>query len=101
MGENDNVNKKFLLKNGRQLIDYLFDAGLGLGFCIGEAVKCRFKAGLETESEKQERLMVGCNWYIDKLAKKSNMVREEIVNIVKAIVANIESDKILTDDGTN
>ena len=100
MGENDNVNKKFLLKNGRQLIDYLFDSGLGLGFCIGEAVKCRFKAGLETDQEKQKRLMVGCNWYIDKLAKKGNMVREEIVNIVKAIVANIESDKILTDDVT-
>ena len=97
MGENDNVNKKFLLKNGRQLIDYLFKAGFGLGFCIGEAVKCRFKAGLETDHEKQERLMVGCNWYIDKLAKEGNMVREEIVNIVKAVVADIENDKILTE----
>ena len=41
--------------------------------------------------------MVGCNWYIDKLAKEGNMVREEIVNIVKAVVADIENDKILTE----
>lgn len=92
---NDNTNKKFLLKNGRQVIDYVFDAGFGLGGCIFAAVKCRYKAGLETDPMKQEQLMKTCNWYIDSLARRGNIVREEIVAIVKSIVAKMEADKIV------
>ena len=94
MGENDNTNKKFLLKDGRQAIDYIEDAGLILGYCIGRAVICRFKAALETDSAKQEKLMKDCNWYIDGLARRKNMVREEIVAIVKSIVAKMEKDRL-------
>lgn len=94
MTSSDNANQKFLLKNGRQTIDYIFDAGLGLGFSIGEAVKCRFKAGIETDPAKQEKLMKACNWYIDGLARRTKMVREEIVAVVQSIVAKIEADKV-------
>lgn len=94
MGENDNTNKKFLLKNGRQTIDYIDDAGLLLGFCIGRAVQCRYKAGIETDTAKQQKLMKDCNWFIDSLARRKNMVREEIVAIVKSIVAKMEKDRI-------
>lgn len=94
MGENDNTNKKFLLKNGRQTIDYIDDAGLLLGFCIGRAVQCRYKAGIEPDAAKQQKLMKDCNWFIDSLARRKNMVREEIVAIVKSIVAKMEKDRI-------
>lgn len=97
MGENDNVNRKFLLKNGRQTIDYIDDAGLLLGFCIGRAVQCRYKAGVESDKAKQEKLMKDCNWYIDCLARRKNMVREEIVAIVKSIVGKMEKDRIVTE----
>ena len=93
---NDNTNKKFLLKNGRQTIDYIDDAGFLLGFCIGRAAQCRFKAGLEVDSDKQEKLMKDCNWYIDSLSRRKNMVREEIVAIVKSIVSKMENDRIIT-----
>lgn len=94
MGENDNTNRKFLLKDGRQTIDYIDDAGFLLGFCIGRAVQCRFKAGVEKDCAKQQKLMKDCNWYIDGLARRKNMVREEIVSIVKSIVAKMERDRI-------
>ena len=94
MGINDNTNRKYLLKNGRQTIDYIDEAGFLLGFCVGRAVQCRYKAGIETDPAKQEKLMKDCNWFIDSLARRKNMVREEIVTIVKSIVAKIEADKI-------
>ena len=94
MGINDNTNRKYLLKNGRQTIDYIDEGGFLLGFCIGRAVQCRYKAGIETDPAKQEKLMKDCNWFIDSLARRKNMVREEIVTIVKSIVAKIEADKI-------
>lgn len=94
MGNNDNTNRKFLLKDGRQTIDYIDDAGLLLGFCIGRAVQCRFKAGIEADTAKQEKLMKDCNWYIDGLARRKNIVREEIVAIVKSVVAKMEKDRI-------
>ena len=91
----DNTNRKFLLKNGRQTIDYIDDAGFLLGFCIGRAVQCRYKAGIESDSAKQEKLMKDCNWFIDSLARRKNLVREEIVAIVRSIVSKMESDKIV------
>ena len=94
MGENDNTNKKFLLKNGRQAIDYIEDAGFLLGYCISRAVLCRYKAGLETDSAKQDKLIADCNWFIDTLARLKNIVREEVVAIVKSIVAKMEKDRI-------
>ncbi|MBO6031834.1 MAG: hypothetical protein J6Q22_10375 [Prevotella sp.] len=94
----ENNSTKYLLKDGKQAIDYLFKGGFGLGYCIGRAALCRFKAGLETDKEKQDFLMKACNWHIDKLASKSNFVREEIVEIVKSLVAQIEADKIVQTD---
>ena len=94
MGDNDNANKKFLIKNGKQTIDYIEDAGFLLGFCVGRAVQCRYKAGLEENQAKREKLMKDCNWYIDHLARRKNMVREEIVEIVKSIVSKMERDRI-------
>lgn len=88
---------KFVLKNGKQLIDYIDKAGLLLGACIFRAVQCRYKAGIETDPQKQEKLMAGCNWYIDTLSQRKNMVREEVVSIVKAIVSEIERDRILVE----
>lgn len=96
MGINDNTNPKFLLKDGRQTIDYIDERGFLLGFCIGRAVQCRYKAGIEKDPAKQEKLMKDCNWFIDSLARRKNMVREEIVAIVKSIVAEMEADKIVT-----
>lgn len=96
MGVNDNVNRKFLLKNGRQTIDYIDDAGLLLGFCLGRAIQCRYKAGVETDPAKQEKLMKDCAWFIDSLARRKNMVREEIVSIVKSVVGKMEKDRIVT-----
>lgn len=97
MGENDNTNRKHLLKNGRQTIDYIDDAGLLLGFCLGRAIQCRYKAGIESDTAKQEKLMKDCNWFIDSLARRKNMVREEIVAIVKSVVAKMEKDRIVTE----
>ena len=97
MGETENVNRKFLLKNGRQTVDYIDDAGLLLGFCIGRAVQCRYKAGVESDNAKQEKLMKDCNWFIDFLARRKNIVREEIVAIVKSIVGKMENDRIVTE----
>lgn len=97
MSISDNTNRKFLLKNGRQTIDYIDDAGFLLGFCIGRAVQCRYKAGNEADTAKQEKLMKDCNWFIDGLARRKNLVREEIVAIVKSIVAKMEADKIVQD----
>ena len=95
MPTTDNTNKKYLLKNGRQTIDYIDEAGFLLGFCIGRAVQCRYKAGIECDSAKQEKLMKDCNWFIDSLARRKNMVREEIVAIVRTIVGKMESDKVV------
>lgn len=95
MCDTDNINKKFLLKNGRQVIDYVFDAGFGLGGCIFAAVKCRYNAGIERDPIKQDQLMKACNWYIDSLARRGNIVREEIVTIVRTIVSKIEADMIV------
>jgi hypothetical protein len=38
--------------------------------------------------------MKDCNWFIDSLSRRKNMVREEIVAIVKSIVAKMEKDRI-------
>ena len=97
MSISDNTNRKFLLKNGRQTIDYIDDAGSLFRFCIGRAVQCRYKAGIETDTARQEKLMKDCNWFIDGLARRKNLVREEIVAIVKSIVAKMEADKIVQD----
>ena len=97
MSISDNTNRKFLLKNGRQTIDYIDAAGFLLGFCIGRAVQCRYKAGIETDTARQEKLMKDCNWFIDGLARRKKLVREEIVAIVKSIVAKMEADKIVQD----
>lgn len=86
-------NKKYLLKNGRQTIDYIDEAGFLLGFCIGRAVQCRYKAGHEEDATLQEKLMKDCNWFIDSLARRKNIVREEVVSIVKSIVSKIEAEK--------
>lgn len=94
MGENDNANKKFLLKNGRQTIDYIDDAGYLMGFCIGRAVQCLYKANVETDPTKREKLMKDCNWYIDHLSSRRNIIREEIVSVVKSIVRKMMADKI-------
>ena len=94
MGENDNANRKFLLPNGRQTIDYIDDAGFLLGFCIGRAVQCRYKAGFESDPCKVEKLLKDCNWYIDSLSRRKKMVREEIVAIVKSIVSKMEGDRV-------
>lgn len=94
MGDNDNVNPKFLLKNGRQVIDYIEDAGFIYGFAIGRAVQCIFKAGVETDPAKKEKLMRDGNWFINHLARRKNIVREELVSIVTSIVSKIEKDKI-------
>lgn len=93
MGE-DNINRKFLFPNGRQAIDYIAEAGLGHGYCIGHAVICRYKAGLEADKEKQDKLMRDCNWYIDQVSRRENIVREEVVAIVKSIVGKMERDRI-------
>ena len=97
MGENDNINIKFLLPNGRQTIDYINDAGFLFGFCIGKAVYCRYKAGIETEEKKIEKLIKDCNWYIDSLSRRKNIVREEVVDIVKSITSKMASSRILVD----
>lgn len=94
MGENDNTNKKFLLKNGRQTIDYIDEAGFLPGFCIGRAVQCLYKAMVEEDATKREKLMKDCTWYIDHLARRKNWIREEIVEIVKRIVAKMEKDRV-------
>ena len=94
MGENDNANRKFLLPNGRQTADYIDEAGFLYGFCIGNAVRCRYKAGLESDHSKVEKLLKDCNWYIDCLARRKNTVREEIVDIVKSIVSRMERDRL-------
>ena len=73
------------------------DAGLLLGFCLGRAIQCRYKAGIESDTAKQEKLMKDCNWFIDSLARRKNMVREEIVAIVKSVVAKMEKDRIVTE----
>ena len=39
--------------------------------------------------------MKDCNWFIDSLARRKNMVREEIVAIVKSTVAEMEADRII------
>ena len=39
--------------------------------------------------------MKACNWYIDSLARRGNIVREEIVTIVRTIVSRIEADMII------
>lgn len=96
MGATDNTNPKYLLKDGRQTIDYIDENGFLLGFCIGRAVQCRYKAGIEKDRAKQEKLMRDCNWFIDSLARRKNMVREEVVAIVKSIVCKMESDRIPT-----
>lgn len=93
MGET-NLNKKYLFPNGRQAIDYIADAGLAHGYCIGHAVICRYKAGIETDPAKQEKLMRDCNWYIDQVSSRENIVREEVVSIVKSIVGKMEKDRI-------
>lgn len=94
MGDNDNLNPKFLLKNGRQIIDYIDDAGFLYGFAIGRAVQCLFKAGVETDPIKKEKLIRDGNWFINHLARRKNIVREELVSIVTSIVSKIEKDKV-------
>lgn len=94
MGENDNTNAKFLLKNGRQIIDYIDDAGFLLGFAIGRAVQCFFKASIEPDEDKKAKLTRDGNWFINHLARRKNIVREEIVAIVMSIVGKIEQDRI-------
>lgn len=94
MGGNDNQNPKFLLKNGRQIIDYIDDAGFLYGFAIGRAVQCIFKAGLEDDAAKKEKLLRDGNWFINHLARKKNVVREELVSIVTSIVSKIEKDRV-------
>ena len=94
MGE-DNIKRKYLFPNGRQTIDFIFEAGLGHGFCLGRAVQCRYKAGLATTPEKRDKLMGDCNWYIDQLSRRENIIREEVVAIVKSIVGKMERDRII------
>jgi hypothetical protein len=85
----------YKLRNGKQIIDYIDKFGLLFGACISRAVQLRFKAGIEKDPEKQEKLIKGCNWYINTLSQRKNIVREEVVAIVKAILADIEKDRII------
>ena len=94
------VSNKYLLKTGRQTIDYIDDAGLAYGFCIGRAVQCRYKAGIEPDEAKREKLIRDCNWYIDQISRRKNIVREEIVDIVKSIVARMEKDTVFVSQST-
>lgn len=92
--QTDSNNPKFLLKNGRQIIDYLDEAGTLFGFCIGRAVQCFYKATVAEDEKKKEKLMKDGNWFINQLARRKNIVRDEIVSIVSGILSRIERDRI-------
>lgn len=88
------VNNKFLLKNGRQVIDYIDEAGFGLGFAIGNAVRLCFKGGQTTDPAERKKWMDGCSWYIDHAARATKTSKNEIVEIVTRITARIEKDQL-------
>lgn len=92
MGTNDNLNPKFLLKNGRQVIDYIGEAGFGLGFSMGRAVECMFKSLIDPA--RKEKHINDANWFINYLARQKNFVREELVAIVTSIVSKLEKDMV-------
>lgn len=88
------VNNKFLLKNGRQVVDYIDEAGFGLGFAVGNAVRLCFKAGQTADPAERKKLMDGCSWYIDHAAKVTKINKNELVEIVTRITARIEKDQL-------
>lgn len=87
-------NNKFLLKNGKQVIDYVDEAGFGLGFAIGNAVRLCYKAGREQNPSIRKQYMDGCSWYIDHAVKATRVNKAEIVNIVTRITSRIEKDQL-------
>lgn len=88
------AGNKFLLKSGKQLIDYVDEAGFGLGFAIGNAVRLCFKSGQESDLVERKKLMDGCSWYIDHASKATHLSKDEITEIVSRITSRIERDQL-------
>lgn len=83
---------KFQLKNGKCFADYVDAAGLGLGFCVGNAAMQLYKAGFATDKREHDVLLEGCTWYINHAAQNTHINREEIVEMVTKITEAIEKD---------
>lgn len=88
------MSNKFQLKNGKCFADYIDAAGLGLGFCVGNAAMQLFKAGMTSDSDEHDKLMTGCAWYINHAVESTHLNREEIVEMVSKITEAVERDQI-------
>ena len=63
---NDPVNHPSHYTDGNiEVIDFIFDKGLGRDFCLGNAIKYISRAGKKDPSKEKEDLMKA-RWYIDR-----------------------------------
>ena len=63
---NDPVNHPSHYTDGNiEVIDFIFDKGLGRDFCLGNAIKYISRAGKKDPSKEKEDLMKA-RWYLDR-----------------------------------
>lgn len=85
-------NKKFTLRNGRCVAEYVDDFGYGLGFSIGNAVRLCYLAGIATDVTEKQKYLDGMSWYIKFASDHCNVSSDEVSNIVTKIVTQMEKD---------
>ncbi len=67
---NDPVNHPSHYTDGNiEVIDFIFDKGLGRDFCLGNAIKYISRAGKKDPSKEKEDLMKA-RWYLDRYIKE-------------------------------
>lgn len=91
-GEDYTVRKK------RQFIDYVDEAGFGIGFAIGSAARQCYQMNRATDLAEKKKHEMGMSWFIEHVCRAHNMDVREVTEIIQRITNKIEADMAAAED---
>lgn len=79
----------YRLNDGKEVIDYLEEFGLGPSFTLGNALKYLARAGKKFEDKTTEDIKKS-EWYINRLAKETNLPVFAIRVMVEGLLSRMK-----------
>jgi len=92
------MDQEYSIKK-KQLIDYIDDAGWGVGFAIGSAVRQCYKLNRATSLDEKKKYEDGMAWFIKHVSETHGMDIREVMEIVNRITSLIENDRTVSSGG--
>lgn len=87
----------YSIRKKRQFIDYVDDAGFGVGFAIGSAARQCYKMNRATNLAEKKKYEVGMSWFIEHVCQAHNMDVREVTELIQRISGRIEADMAASD----